>query len=360
MNSPRSAARDGFGYLLRGGIATLVIGVMTVMIPRPVGATSFPEELGLPIPLAITISAPTNMLTSLGGTVQLTVIAAFSDATNEDVTAGDKGTIYGTEDPAVAVVDGDGLVTAVGNGKTTIYANLGNNLDSIGITVETPERLDEDCIASILNRQVQVSPDGTFALGNVPVPVGAFRVRVVCERPEGVERAQSPFTLGVPNGETLMGEITFGVDDPVPVSLELSAATTVLTPSTPGVQLVTTGTLLDGTQIDLTPGASGTFYVSSNPAIATVSADGLVNAVSSGTFAVTATYEGVISTYKEPDSYKPFFCDRNCDECHLSLPLDNEDDQQKAIGISSLLADYEDATTLVPESNERMERRDDA
>ena len=175
MNSPRSTARDGFGYLLRGGIATLVIGVMTVMIPRPVGATSFPEELGLPIPLAITISAPTNMLTSLGGTVQLTVIAAFSDATNEDVTAGDKGTIYGTEDPAVAVVDGDGLVTAVGNGKTTIYANLGNNLDSIEITVETPERLDEDCIASILNRQVQVSPDGTFALGNVPVPVGAFR-----------------------------------------------------------------------------------------------------------------------------------------------------------------------------------------
>ncbi|MFC1513223.1 lysine 2,3-aminomutase [Thermodesulfobacteriota bacterium] len=74
---------------------------------------------------------------------------------------------------------------------------------------------------------------------------------------------------------------------------------------------------------------------------------------------ILRNYEGVISTYKEPDSYQPFFCDRNCEECHLQLPLDSADDDDHAIGISSLLADYEDATTLTPETNERMERRDD-
>ena len=75
---------------------------------------------------------------------------------------------------------------------------------------------------------------------------------------------------------------------------------------------------------------------------------------------VLRNYEGVIATYKEPDSYQPFFCDRNCTDCHLQLPLSCADDDARAIGISSLLADYEETTTLLPRNNERMERRDDA
>ena len=73
---------------------------------------------------------------------------------------------------------------------------------------------------------------------------------------------------------------------------------------------------------------------------------------------VLRNFEGVITTYKEPDSYKPFFCDRNCEDCHLDLPLENSDDPNKTVGISGLLADYEKAITLVPEKNERMERRE--
>ncbi|MGH8488733.1 MAG: Ig-like domain-containing protein [Gammaproteobacteria bacterium] len=156
--------------------------------------------------------------------------------------------------------------------------------------------LDETCTATVLNRLVQINPNGTFALGNVPVPLGAFRVRVVCERDAGIDRAQSPFVVGVANGETPLGEITFGVDDPIPVSLEISSPATVLTPAASGAQLTTTGTLADGTQIDLTLNDTGTFYLSSNRAIATVSNDGFVNAVSSGTALITATHEGVIGT----------------------------------------------------------------
>ncbi|MEW6427131.1 MAG: lysine 2,3-aminomutase [Thermodesulfobacteriota bacterium] len=74
---------------------------------------------------------------------------------------------------------------------------------------------------------------------------------------------------------------------------------------------------------------------------------------------VLRNYEGVITTYKEPDAYQPFFCDRNCRECHLQLPLEGADDDAQAIGISGLLSDYDEVTTLVPENNERMERRDD-
>ncbi|WDE07244.1 Ig-like domain-containing protein [Thalassomonas viridans] len=157
--------------------------------------------------------------------------------------------------------------------------------------------LNEDCIATILNRQTQVNADGTFVIPNVPVPQGAFRVRVVCDRADGtVDNGQSPFVLGNPNGETLFDDISFADDDPVPVSIEITSPALELTPEANGAQLVTTGTLPDGTEIDITLADTGTFYLVSNPAIATVSDDGFVDAVSSGTALITATHEGVIAT----------------------------------------------------------------
>jgi lysine 2,3-aminomutase len=73
---------------------------------------------------------------------------------------------------------------------------------------------------------------------------------------------------------------------------------------------------------------------------------------------VLRNYEGVITTYKEPDSYEPIFCDRECDKCDLSLGLEGAD-EYNATGIAELLSDADDTISLVPENTERMERRDD-
>jgi lysine 2,3-aminomutase len=73
---------------------------------------------------------------------------------------------------------------------------------------------------------------------------------------------------------------------------------------------------------------------------------------------ILRNYEGVITTYKEPDSYEPIFCDRNCDQCTLQLKLDDAD-ECRATGIAQLLSDADKRITLVPESLERMERRDE-
>jgi len=73
---------------------------------------------------------------------------------------------------------------------------------------------------------------------------------------------------------------------------------------------------------------------------------------------ILRNYEGVITTYKEPDSYEPVFCDRNCDECALQLKLDGAS-EYKAIGIEKLLGDYDETIALTPADNERHERRDD-
>ena len=71
---------------------------------------------------------------------------------------------------------------------------------------------------------------------------------------------------------------------------------------------------------------------------------------------VLRNYEGVITTYKEPDSYEPIFCDRKCEKCNLQLPLEDAD-EFKAVGIEKLLSDRNRTIALVPSGNERHERR---
>jgi len=72
---------------------------------------------------------------------------------------------------------------------------------------------------------------------------------------------------------------------------------------------------------------------------------------------VLRNYEGVITTYHEPESFESHFCDRDCDNCRLELSLD-EADEERATGIAALLADYDETIALIPESTERLERRE--
>ncbi len=69
---------------------------------------------------------------------------------------------------------------------------------------------------------------------------------------------------------------------------------------------------------------------------------------------ILRNYEGVITTYAEPDSYECNYCDRNCEECNLQLMED--DAEEKPIGIAKLLSDWDETLSLTPEENERTER----
>lgn len=72
---------------------------------------------------------------------------------------------------------------------------------------------------------------------------------------------------------------------------------------------------------------------------------------------ILRNYEGVITTYKEPDSYNEYFCDRNCEQCDLQLNLQGAK-EDKAVGIAKLLADYDETISLAPQDNDRIERRE--
>jgi lysine 2,3-aminomutase len=71
---------------------------------------------------------------------------------------------------------------------------------------------------------------------------------------------------------------------------------------------------------------------------------------------ILRNFEGVITTYKEPDSYEETFCNRECDKCDLQLDLDDAE-ECCATGIEKLLSDHDQTISLTPENNERMERR---
>jgi hypothetical protein len=164
------------------------------------------------------------------------------------------------------------------------------------IVPDAPSALDQRCTATVLNRTTQVNPDGTFALANVPVPSGRYRARVVCLGDGRTRTGRSRFVLGVPGAETALGDVLLDGGEPIPLALTVSSPRVLLTPAAPTAQLAVTGTLADGTLADLTGGTTGTSYASSNPSLASVSADGLVSAAASGDVVVTATHESVIGT----------------------------------------------------------------
>ncbi|GAB1401473.1 hypothetical protein MASR1M68_03840 [Elusimicrobiota bacterium] len=71
---------------------------------------------------------------------------------------------------------------------------------------------------------------------------------------------------------------------------------------------------------------------------------------------ILRNYEGIITTYKEPDSYEATFCDRDCINCKLQLNLE-EANKFSTIGIEKLLSDTDKTISLIPSINQRIKRR---
>jgi lysine 2,3-aminomutase len=69
---------------------------------------------------------------------------------------------------------------------------------------------------------------------------------------------------------------------------------------------------------------------------------------------VLRNYEGVITTYTEPESYAPTACDHNCRKCGLELKLEGID--KTGVGVEKLLRDSGEIS-LVPQGTARIKRR---
>jgi lysine 2,3-aminomutase len=72
---------------------------------------------------------------------------------------------------------------------------------------------------------------------------------------------------------------------------------------------------------------------------------------------ILRNYEGLITTYQEPDHYQSRDCDSQCSEC-INISMDDRS-EEKLVGIEKLLSDQYETITISPMDSERLKRRDD-
>ncbi len=156
-----------------------------------------------------------------------------------------------------------------------------------------PAQLTDSCMVSVLNRTAPVGSDGVWVIPNVPSNQGSLRVRATCTVGDTVTSGQSDFLTVPPNGVIKVAALHFDAIAAVPDRLTVSPVATLTAPGQTA-QLTVVATYPGGATADLTASALGTGYRSSNAAIASVDADGLVTARGSGTVLVSAQNEGAL------------------------------------------------------------------
>ena len=171
---------------------------------------------------------------------------------------------------------------------------VGVGLASLGFVPAHAATLKEGCVVSILNRSAQVRADGSWVLPNVPANIGQVRARATCVDGGRTTSGQSPYFVIPANGIVDVPEIVFGQPSPVPARLTVETPSSPLTTAGATAGLVVRAVYADGSDADVTLASTGTNYTSSNPAVATVSAGGLVTGLASGTVLVTALNDGAV------------------------------------------------------------------
>src|ERR687896_1881472 len=93
---------------------------------------------------------------------------------------------------------------------------------------QTPTKMDENCIVSVLNRNVRARPDGSWILPNIPANFGLVRARATCiVNGETISGESAPFLISA-NGSVDVPAIVLGPTTPIPQSLTLAGPSTPL------------------------------------------------------------------------------------------------------------------------------------
>ncbi|WP_310597746.1 beta strand repeat-containing protein [Aeromonas aquatica] len=251
----------------------------------------------------LAISTPPLSLAA-GQSSQLAANGTYSDGTTINVTANVQ---WSSDNPAVATVSQAGLITAVNPGIATITGTLDGQTATLsvtvsnavlnvgGLTITTPPLT----LAAGLTGQLAAT--GSYSDGSSVNITSA--VSWTSSNPAvatvglhtGLVTAVAPGTAtitGTLDGQTATLSVT--VTSAVLNSGGLTIATPPLTLAA-GLtgQLAANGSYSDGSSIDVTASVT---WVSSNPAVATVNASGLVTGVAPGTATITGTLDGQIAT----------------------------------------------------------------
>ena len=243
-----------------------------------------------------------NITLQLGQTEQLAVRGRFDDGSVLALHQAQRGTSYSSSQQELATADADGLVRALSAGQTVINATNAGHTDEVEVMVTGPDlshlRVEPDTVELRLNQTQQLvvwahHEDGTSF---DRTQQAAFSMASM-----GVAQVSQTGLVGaVAVGETALLVEYAGMQTNVPVRiLPLIASHIEVTPNSillPVGQTQALGVQAfypDGSQQDVTELA---VFVSSNPDVASVTDQGLVEARRPGQSAISVRFSDLTDT----------------------------------------------------------------
>ncbi len=240
-------------------------------------------------PERVEVDPSSAMLTSVGATQLLT---AMVYDTNDDIIT-DAPVAWTSDDPSVATVNRNGLVTAIGGGDATITATTGSKTGSAAVTVAVTGARIEIVLSSVkltsvggteqLSLKVYDSNDNVIA--DAPVTWSSSNPAVATVDTDGLVKAvaRGNTTITATSG-SMSTDIVITVDLP-PARIEINPPSATLTSVGDTEQL---NAAVYDVNDDVISDAKVT-WESDDPSVAKVSGIGLVTAVAQGSTMITAT-----------------------------------------------------------------------
>jgi trimeric autotransporter adhesin len=285
--------------------ATATVSATGVVTAVAAGSTNISASLGgISQSTSLTVAAPSitsiavtpvGLTLGIGINQQFVATATYSDGSSSDLSS---GVTWSSSSTSVATINNSGLATTAAAGQTTITATVGAlsdtstltvvaaHLTSISVTPGTPS------IAAGTNQQFTAI--GSFDDGSTqllqPVSWSTSSSSVATVDVNGL-------ATGVGTGAATITATSGSVSGTA--SLTVTAATLVSINVTPAgssmavgttKQFTATGTFSDSSTEDIT---AAVVWTSSNPAAATINAQGLVSSVATGSTTITAGFGSI-------------------------------------------------------------------
>jgi uncharacterized protein YjdB/alpha-tubulin suppressor-like RCC1 family protein len=293
-SNPAVAMVNGSGLVTANAIGTASITAVSEGRSATVAVT----VEAAPVPVASVAIVPASLSLAPGQSRQYT--ASAQDSTGA-VLAG-RAVTWTSSSPAVATVTPGGLVTALAAGTSNITATSEGKSATSVLTVANA--VQPVATVTITPGSAGLLPGQTIALTATPRDAagGQLTGRAVTWTSSAAAVAtvtSNGVVTGIAAGSARITANIEGVTSAVTISVLANAVTSVsVTPAS--VSLFAGGTAqLAATAKDtngVTLTGRQTYWITSNPAVATVTATGLVTAVSGGNAVITATVEGRTAT----------------------------------------------------------------
>jgi uncharacterized protein YjdB len=280
---------DGSVYAKAAGTATV-----TARVGGKTASTSVAVTAAVPVVASITLS-PASPTVQVGATVLMQTVV--QDAAGRPIGV---DLAWSSSNPGVASVSPEGLVTGRAAGTATVTVTAGGKSLSTLVTVPAPPPVVASIAVTPANPTVAIGATAQMqavvrdaegvTIPGVPLSWGSSAEGVATVSPAGVVTAKAAGTASIVvtgGGKTTSTLVTVPAPPPVVASI-------ILTPANPTVAIGATAQMQAEARNDQGAAMTGVAlsWSSSNEAVASVSAAGLVTAKTAGTANITVAGGG--------------------------------------------------------------------